>query len=150
MERALSDAIALAAVAHGGELDKSGHPYITHPIRVMFLCERYGLLAQMAAVLHDVVENTWVTLELLATMGFPAEVVEAVTHLKSLGYRVALDDFVLTDGEADIHPIPISSTDLWSKDELAECHYLVGLDIGGRLASFRHEPEAAGQNLHTA
>ena len=78
MERALSDAIALAAVAHGGEVDKSGQPYITHPIRVMMRCQEHGLHAQMAAVLHDVVENTWVTLDLLRTMGFPGDVVEAV------------------------------------------------------------------------
>jgi (p)ppGpp synthase/HD superfamily hydrolase len=78
MDRALSDAIALAAVAHAGQLDKSGKPYITHPIRVMMNCARHGETVQMTAVLHDVVEDTWVTLDLLATMGFPREVVEAV------------------------------------------------------------------------
>src|SRR5690242_7636864 len=81
MQRALSDAIALAAVAHGGALDKSGQPYITHPIRVMMRCERHGPLAQMIAVLHDTVEDTWVTLELLRTMAFPPEVIEAVDAL---------------------------------------------------------------------
>jgi (p)ppGpp synthase/HD superfamily hydrolase len=81
MERSLSEAIALAAVAHSGQTDKSGQPYITHPIRVMMRCHPHGLHAQMAAVLHDVVEDTWVTLDLLRTMGFSAEVVAAVDAL---------------------------------------------------------------------
>jgi (p)ppGpp synthase/HD superfamily hydrolase len=37
--------------------------------------------AKMAAVLHDVVEDTAVTLEDLAAWGYPAEVVEAVDAL---------------------------------------------------------------------
>ena len=78
MDRSLSDAIALAAVAHGNAMDKSGQPYITHPIRVMVRCGEYGLHSQMAAVLHDTVENTWVTLDLLRTIGFPHDVIEAV------------------------------------------------------------------------
>ena len=81
MDRALSDAIALAAVAHAGQLDKSGKPYITHPIRVMMKCAGHGDAVEMAAVLHDVVEDTWVTLDLLRTMGFPPAVVEAVDAL---------------------------------------------------------------------
>ena len=81
MDRALSDAIALAAVAHAGQLDKCGKPYITHPIRVMMRCAGYGDAVEMTAVLHDVVEDTWVTLDLLRTMGFPPGVVEAVDAL---------------------------------------------------------------------
>jgi len=94
MVRALSDAIALAAVAHGGEMDKSGQPYITHPIRVMLGCREYGIHAQMAAVLHDVVENTWVTLELLRTMGFPAEVIDAVDALSRRKGRESYTQYI--------------------------------------------------------
>src|SRR6266542_1695053 len=78
MDPALSNAIALAAAAHGGETDKTGRPYITHPILVMLRCEEYGPLVQMTAVLHDVVEDTWVTLDLLRAIGYPPEVVDAV------------------------------------------------------------------------
>src|SRR5512138_389327 len=81
MERSLSEAIALAATAHAGQLDKSGRAYILHPIRVMQRCEPYGVAAQMAAVLHDTVEDTWVTLDILRAAGFPREVVEAVDAL---------------------------------------------------------------------
>ena len=95
MERALSDAIALAGLAHTGQMDKSGREYVLHPIRVMLRCEPHGRAVQMAAALHDVVEDTWVTLDLLRTMGFPAEVVEAVDAISRRkpeeGYTAYID-----------------------------------------------------------
>jgi hypothetical protein len=72
----LDDAIQIARRAHEGQLDKSGRPYIGHPLRVM------GLVAteheRMVAVLHDVVEDTSVTIDDLASAGCPAEVLSAV------------------------------------------------------------------------
>ena len=79
MEKFLENAIALAVEKHRGQRDKAGAPYILHPLRVML---RVGSLeAKMAAVLHDVVEDTGVTLEALAAAGYPARVVEAVGAL---------------------------------------------------------------------
>ncbi|GAB4576067.1 MAG: HD domain-containing protein [Anaerolineae bacterium] len=75
----LEAAIRLAVQAHAGQLDRSGAPYILHPLRVMLAVE--GEVAQMAAVLHDVVEDTPVTLEDLRQAGFPPAVVDAVDHL---------------------------------------------------------------------
>lgn len=50
----LEQAIALAAEAHSGQLDKAGKPYILHPLRVMLAVPEY---AKVCAVLHDVVED---------------------------------------------------------------------------------------------
>lgn len=75
----LERAIAIAAEAHAGQVDKAGHPYILHPLRVMLHVE--GDYAQMAAVLHDVVEDTSVTLDQLVNEGFPQAVVAAVDAL---------------------------------------------------------------------
>lgn len=78
----IEKAIALAATAHAGQLDKGGQPYILHPLRVMF---RVATDEQrMAAVLHDIVEDTSVTFEDLEAQGFPASVVEAVRALTKL------------------------------------------------------------------
>ena len=74
----LARAIAVAAAAHADQLDKAGNPYILHPIRVMQNVAPHGVLVQIVAVLHDVVEDTWVTLDLLRQMGFAEPVVEAV------------------------------------------------------------------------
>jgi len=75
----LEDAIALAVQAHKGQVDKTGAPYILHPLRVMFRLESEA--ERMAAVLHDVVEDTDIGLEMLAAVGYPPEVVEAVNCL---------------------------------------------------------------------
>lgn len=75
----LKDAIALATKAHAGVVDKGGNPYIEHPLRVMARVE--GVPAKMAAVLHDVLEDTEVTAEQLLALGCPAEVVAAVEAL---------------------------------------------------------------------
>jgi (p)ppGpp synthase/HD superfamily hydrolase len=79
----LENAIAIAATAHKGQTDKAGAPYILHPLRMMMkMADR---AAQIAAVLHDVVEDSpdedkW-TFERLIEAGFDDEVVEAVNCL---------------------------------------------------------------------
>ena len=72
----LETTIAFAANAHAGQPDKGGQPYILHPLRVMLhVSESHE---RMTAALHDVVEDTDVSLEALREQGFPEEVVEAV------------------------------------------------------------------------
>lgn len=75
----LEEAVAIAVEAHRGMVDKAGAPYILHPIRVMMKMD--GEIERIAAVLHDVVEDTDWTLDGLAGHGFPAEVVQAVDAL---------------------------------------------------------------------
>jgi (p)ppGpp synthase/HD superfamily hydrolase len=75
----IEHAIALAAGAHAGQLDKGGVPYIFHPIRVMLRMTTDD--ERIAAVLHDVVEDCGWTLEELASEGFSSIVIEAVDAL---------------------------------------------------------------------
>lgn len=75
----LERAIEIAATAHAGQIDKAGQPYILHPLRVMLRVSTGH--ERIAAVLHDVVEDTPVTFVQLTEAGFPAEVVEAVAAL---------------------------------------------------------------------
>ena len=86
----LSEAIALAAAAHSGQFDKSGRPYILHPIRVMQSCEPHGEKAQIVAVLHDVVEDTAVTFEDLRRAGFEDEIVAAVD---AISHRTGVETY---------------------------------------------------------
>jgi hypothetical protein len=79
-------AIQIAARAHEGQVDKQELPYILHPLRVMDGVE--GLDAKIA-VLHDVVEDTPVTLNDLEREGFSGEVLAAVrcvTHAEGESY----------------------------------------------------------------
>ncbi len=66
----------IATTAHEGQVDKAGAPYIGHPARVAARV-RGDAVAEMVAWLHDVVEDTDVTLDDLRAE-FPPEVVEAV------------------------------------------------------------------------
>ena len=75
----LERAIAIAAAAHAGQVDKAGAAYILHPLRVMLRVR--SVHEQMAAVLHDVVEDTDVSLQNLVDEGFPSCVIAAVDAL---------------------------------------------------------------------
>lgn len=72
------DAVAFAARAHANQTDKAGRPYIAHLLRVSDALAPYGPDAQMAGVLHDIIEDTGITAEDLLAAGFPPVVVEAV------------------------------------------------------------------------
>ena len=72
----LEKAIEIAVRAHAGQVDKAGQPYILHPIRVML---RMGSEAErITGVLHDVIEDSDVTLEDLRDEGFDAAILEAL------------------------------------------------------------------------
>ncbi len=73
------DAIILAAQAHKGQVDKAGVPYITHPLRVMLRLREP--VDRIVAVLHDVVEDTAVTLDDLRKAGYSQAVLAAVECL---------------------------------------------------------------------
>jgi (p)ppGpp synthase/HD superfamily hydrolase len=72
----LEDAIVLATNAHRGQRDRNDEPYIMHPIRVM--AQLWGNDERMVAVLHDVIEDTDVTLDELRKAGYPGHIVDAV------------------------------------------------------------------------
>ena len=73
----LADAIVLAAKAHGVTPDKSGvEPYLLHPLRVMLRMKTEP--ERIVAVLHDVVEDTPVTLADLRREGYSRQIVKAV------------------------------------------------------------------------
>lgn len=83
----LEKAVEIAARAHAGVKDKRGEPYLLHPLRVMIGVDDEE--AQIVGVLHDVVEDTSVTLDDIRAAGFTEIVVEAlslVTHRKESPY----------------------------------------------------------------
>lgn len=78
--KTLSDCIRLAEFAHFNQTDKAGMPYITHPMRVMKAVQEQGVMpyVQMAAILHDVTEDTAFTCAMLLDLGVPEAAVELV------------------------------------------------------------------------
>ena len=81
-----SRAMRLAYDAHHGQLDKAGLPYVFHPFH---LAEQMtDEVSACVALLHDVVEDTHITMEELESQ-FPLEVTEALrllTHDKDTDY----------------------------------------------------------------
>ena len=75
----LERAIEIAAKAHAGQTDKAGQPYILHPIRVMMSVS--GPEERIAAVLHDTVEDTKLTIDDLERNGFSEAIIAAVQAL---------------------------------------------------------------------
>jgi hypothetical protein len=75
----LNKAIAIAAKAHDGQVDKGGNPYIMHPLRVMMNCKSEA--AKICAALHDTIEDSITTFDDLKEQGFSDEIVTALDCL---------------------------------------------------------------------
>ena len=97
----VEDAIALAARAHRGQRYSSPErePYIFHPLRVMLSLSDPA--DQIAAVLHDVVEDTGIELRDLVSAGYPPEVVTAVEALSHRA-RESYDEYIERVAENEI------------------------------------------------
>ncbi len=78
---------------HGAQLRKSGEPYIIHPVQVAYILAELELddATICAALLHDVAEDTDVTIEDIRREFSPeiAEMVDGVTKLGNLKYTSA-------------------------------------------------------------
>ena len=84
-------ALSLCFEAHKNQRDKSGMPYVFHPFHLAEqMTDEY---TTVAALLHDVVEDTDYTLDDLRAMGFPDAVMNALallTHDPAVPY----DDYI--------------------------------------------------------
>jgi (p)ppGpp synthase/HD superfamily hydrolase len=98
----LARAIEIAARAHEGQRDKSGEPYISHPLRIALDFIRTGDETRaIIAVLHDVIEDSAVTAADLEREGFALAIVEAVTALTRRDDE-DYQDFVARAGQNDL------------------------------------------------
>lgn len=91
MTQTLERAIAIAAAAHAGQLDKGGAPYILHPLKVML--RMTTLEERIVALLHDVVEDCAISLDDLRKEGFSEEVLTAIASVTKLPGE-SYEDFV--------------------------------------------------------
>lgn len=88
----LEKAILIATKAHIGQLDKGGQPYILHLLRVMQSCN--SDLEKICAVLHDVIEDTNISLNELREEGFAEEVLvilDLLTKKEQEDYSTFID-----------------------------------------------------------
>ena len=88
----LERAIEIARQAHAGQVDKGGADYIGHPLRVMEMGKNEE--EKIIGVLHDVVEDSDWTFEMLESEGFSSEVIEALRCLTKLSEDEEYDHFI--------------------------------------------------------
>jgi hypothetical protein len=124
----LQKAIEIAVAAHAHQRNKSGGPYVLHPLRVMLSLRTEE--ERIVGVLHDVIEDTAVTLPDIRKAGFSDRVLEAlqlVTHAKGQPYA----DYVVR----------------CSRDPIAREVKLADLRDNGGLDRALCRPESLGRDL---
>lgn len=82
LKEQLLHAMHVAINAHGKQLDRNGQPYIGHPLRVMNAGQT--LEEKIVGALHDILEDTELTITELSAEGFSEEVIDAVHTLSKL------------------------------------------------------------------
>lgn len=83
----LATAILLASSGHYGQFDKGDNPYILHPLRIMIQFDDDE--QKIIGILHDLIEDTVVTLDDLKKLGFSTRVILAaddLTHREGESY----------------------------------------------------------------
>ena len=87
----LRKAYIYSAKVHGGQVRKSGEPYLTHPLAVAYILAELQLDAAsvVTGLLHDTVEDTLATIEEIETH-FGADIaalVDGVTKLAQITFQ---------------------------------------------------------------
>ena len=72
----LAKAIDISYYAHKGQFDKAGNPYVSHPIYVAGKMKTNDEI--IVALLHDVIEDTDLTLDYLIEEGYPDNIIKAI------------------------------------------------------------------------
>ena len=88
----LPRAIEIATEAHKGQFDKAGNEYIGHPLRVMEMGRTEE--EKIVGVLHDLVEDTDWTFEMLEAEGFAPEIIAALKCVTKLSENENYDAFI--------------------------------------------------------
>lgn len=88
----LERAIEIAREAHAGQVDKAGKDYINHPLRVMEMGK--DEYEKIVGVLHDVVEDSDWTFEMLEAEGFSTEIIDALRCVTKLSEDEDYDHFL--------------------------------------------------------
>lgn len=134
---AFDQAVLLATQAHAGQV-YGRTPYILHPLRVAstVLARGGDMLQATIAVLHDTIEDTWVTEDYLRGAGFPESVISVLrvlTHTKGEPYPTYIRRVALSPDATAIKLADIS-------DNLA---HLSGIRDPFRVVRLRDKYEAA-------
>lgn len=122
----LERAIQIATEAHKGQLDKAGRDYIGHPLRVMEMGKTED--EKIVGVLHDVIEDTGWTFEMLEAEGFSREVIEALRCVTKLSENENYDDFIERVRKNPL-AVAVKINDLTDNMDIRRLPYLSDKDV---------------------
>ena len=122
----LERAIQIATEAHKGQLDKAGRDYIGHPLRVMEMGKTED--EKIVGVLHDVIEDTDWTFEMLEAEGFSREVIEALKCVTKLSENESYDDFIERVKKNPL-AVAVKINDLTDNMDIRRLPYLSDKDV---------------------
>lgn len=122
----LERAIQIATEAHKGQLDKAGRDYIGHPLRVMAMGKTED--EKIVGVLHDVIEDTDWTFEMLEAERFSREVIEALKCVTKLSENENYDDFIERVKKNPL-AVAVKINDLTDNMDIRRLPYLSDKDV---------------------
>ncbi|MBN2432260.1 MAG: GTP pyrophosphokinase [Acidobacteria bacterium] len=130
----LEKALLLALRAHLGRTDKAGQPYVFHPLRLLLTLDTEE--EKMTALLHDVVEDSDITLEELRQAGIPETVVQAVDALTRRKPEESYEEYI---ERAARHSVArrVKQADLRDNMDISRLTELTARDIQ-RLTRYLH------------
>ena len=122
----LERAIEIATQAHEGQVDKAGNAYIGHPLRVM---EMGRTIEEMiAGVLHDIVEDSPWTFEMLEAEGFAPEIIAALKCVTKISENEDYDDFIERVKKNPL-AVAVKINDLTDNMDIRRLPYLSDKDV---------------------
>lgn len=125
LQKQLTIALDIANKKHAKQKDKGKQPYILHPLAVMNRVET--LEQKIAAILHDIVEDTDVTLNELQNLGISKEIItiiDCVTKREEETYVEYLQR-ILSNNDA----IEVKLADLEENKNLYRLQVVTDIDL---------------------
>ena len=122
----LERAIEIATQAHEGQVDKAGNAYIGHPWRVMAMGKTEQ--EKIAGVLHDIVEDTPWTFEMLEAEGFAPEIIAALKCVTKISENEDYDDFIERVKKNPL-AVAVKINDLTDNMDIRRLPYLSDKDV---------------------
>lgn len=122
----LNRAIEIATEAHKGQFDKSGKDYIGHPLRVMEMGKNEE--DRIVGVLHDVIEDTPWSFEMLEAEGFSSEIIAALKCVTKISENENYDDFIERVKKNPL-AVAVKINDLTDNMDIRRLPYLSDKDV---------------------
>ena len=122
----LERAIEIATQAHEGQVDKAGNAYIGHPLRVMAMGKTEQ--EKIAGVLHDIVEDTPWTFEMLEAEGFAPEIIATLKCVTKISENEDYDDFIERVKKNPL-AVAVKINDLTDNMDIRRLPYLSDKDV---------------------